>query len=104
MAIQHIYMARMCLHGYQQIRQVIPFKFVPHFGKAEAAYRHHRQATFLHGVAAHCKCIPHQIFLRYYLQVQLMYLNELYTECSETARTCANSGYQHAPLQFLPSA
>jgi len=33
-------------------------------------------------------CITHQTC--YYLQV---HLNELYTECSETARTCANSGY-----------
>ena len=28
------------------------------------------------------------------LRVQLTYLDELYEECSGTARACANSGYQ----------
>ena len=61
MAIQHVYMARMCLYlyGYRQIWQMyefLPFVFMPrvHFGKAEVAYR---QATFLHGVATHCNHI-----------------------------------------------
>jgi len=47
---------------------VLPFVFVPCiFGKAEVAYRHiiaDLQATFVHGVAAHCNRIFYRIFLR----------------------------------------
>ena len=40
------------------------------------------EATGLHGIAAHCNCIPN-ISLCYYLQVQFTYLDKLYGECSE---------------------
>ena len=54
MAIQHVFLARMCLYGYRRIQQVhmyklFPFVFVPHihFGKAEAAYLHHGLASYI---------------------------------------------------------
>ena len=49
------------------------------------------QVTFVHGVVAHCNRIYSQC---YYLQVQVMYLDELYGKCSGTAHSCTNSGYQ----------
>jgi len=36
-----------------------------------------------------------------YLQVQVMYLDELYRECSGTARTCMNNGYQVLLSDFV---
>ena len=96
-AIQYVYMARTCLHGYQQIWQVhmyefLPFVFVPHihFGKAEVAFCHCRLAS--------CSCTLQSYILANispcYLQVQVTYLDELYGECSRTACACVNSGYQ----------
>ena len=57
MAIQHVYVEKTCLHGYWQTQlqgkyvhtyEFLPFVFVPciHFGKAEAAYRHHILASY----------------------------------------------------------
>ena len=101
--IQHIYTARTCLYGYRQIWQVHMHEsyclyFVPyiHFGKAESAYRHHRHASY---GSAWCSCTLQSYILPnispcYYRQVQLTYLDELYGECSGTARACANSGYR----------
>jgi len=67
-----------------------------HFGKAEAAYCHHGLASH---VPTWCSCtlqlyILSNISPRYYLQVQLTYLNEFYGECSRTAHPIVNSGYQ----------
>ena len=85
MAIQHVYTARTCLYGYQQIQQVhefFPFAFVPriHFGKAEVASR---LASY---VPTWCSCTLQSYILPnipwYYLQVQVMYHDELYRECS----------------------
>ena len=76
----------------------LPFVFMPciHFGKAEVAYHHRGLASY---VFTWCSCTLQSYILPnispcYYLQVQVTYINELYRECSGTARTCANNGYQ----------
>ena len=80
---------------------VLPFVFIPciHFGKAEAAYRHRGLASY---VCTWCSCVL-QLYISpcYYLQVQVMYLNELYGKCSGTAHSCPNSGYQRSSLIFV---
>jgi len=99
-AIQHIYTARMCgmatdRYGKYTCKSLIVCICALHpFGKAEVAYRHaDLQATFLHGVAAHCICIFLRIFLHVIIICKFsLHIDELYRECRELlvhARTVA---------------
>ena len=78
--------------------EILPFVFVPriHFGKAEAAYRHPELASYCSTWCSYPleSYILPNVSPCYYLRVQLTYLDELYEECSGTARACANSGYR----------
>jgi len=106
MAIQHIYMSRMCLYGYRQIRQVhmyefLPFVFVPHihFGKAEMAYRHHGLASY---VSTCCSCtlqsyilpnISPCYYLKFRLRISMNYMEsvaELLTHARTVDTRCSS--------------
>ena len=76
------FLARMCLYCYRQIQPVHMYKLL----------------LFVFVPCIHFFC---RFSFIYYLQVQLMYLNELYRECNRTACACASSGYQALLSDFL---
>ena len=86
--MKHIYTARTCLYGCQQIRQVHMYESYHLYScltsTLERQKRHitiaDLQAKFLRGVAAHCDCIFYQIFLRIIICKFSLHISMNYTE------------------------
>ena len=89
MAVQHVYTARTCLYGYRQIQQVDmceSYRLCLCLTSTLERQRWHititdLQATFLHGVAAHCNRIFYQnSSLCYYICEFSLRISINYTE------------------------
>jgi len=99
-------MERMCLYGWLLMGKESPllssyclYSASIHFGRAEVAYcLTNLEATAWHG-ELHIAIVYFKYSPHYYLRVQLMYHEELYTECNGTTQACMmNSGYQALPF------